>query len=273
MVDWLEVTLIDELLAEQQRLTAVERFARKHGARTLPAQARYYRDLIPSPSRGRGSNTPSRVDLDACTGCKACVSACHSLNGLDEDEIWRDVGLIHGGTTAEPYQQTVTTACHHCVEPACLEGCPVRAYEKDADTGIVRHLDDQCIGCQYCVLKCPYDVPKYSSSAASCGSATCARTPRRRRSAGLRAGVPERGDLDSACRRRRSANPHARVAWCRRVSVGLYQTDDDPLREKRIPENARAADVHALRLEHAHWPLIGMTVLTQMATGIFPPSR
>ena len=64
---------------------------------------------------------------------------------------------------AEPYQQTVTTACHHCVEPACLEGCPVLAYEKDAETGIVRHLDDQCIGCQYCVLKCPYDVPKYSA--------------------------------------------------------------------------------------------------------------
>jgi DMSO reductase anchor subunit/ferredoxin len=38
----------------------------------------------------------------------------------------------------------------------------VLAYEKDPITGIVRHLDDQCIGCQYCVLKCPYDVPKYN---------------------------------------------------------------------------------------------------------------
>lgn len=40
-------------------------------------------------------------------------------------------------------------------------GCPVNAYEKDPQTGIVKHLDDQCIGCQYCTLTCPYDVPQY----------------------------------------------------------------------------------------------------------------
>src|SRR6185436_2402182 len=67
-----------------------------------------------------------------------------------------------GGRRLEPVQQTITTACHHCVEPGCLEGCPVLAYDKDPITGIVRHLDDQCIGCSYCILKCPYDVPKYS---------------------------------------------------------------------------------------------------------------
>ena len=39
--------------------------------------------------------------------------------------------------------------------------CPVNAYEKDPITGIVKHLDDQCFGCQYCTLACPYDVPKY----------------------------------------------------------------------------------------------------------------
>ena len=38
--------------------------------------------------------------------------------------------------------------------------CPVNAYEKDPTTGIVKHLDDQCFGCQYCPMACPYDVPK-----------------------------------------------------------------------------------------------------------------
>ena len=43
-----------------------------------------------------------------------------------------------------------------------MKGCPVNAYEKDPVTGIVRHLDDQCIGCQYCTLTCPYEVPQFS---------------------------------------------------------------------------------------------------------------
>jgi len=118
-------------------------------------------DLLECPPKGEGRTLVYDL-LDACTGCKACVTACHSLNGLDEGETWRDVGTLFGGTGAEPVQQTVTTACHHCLDPACMNGCPVNAYDKDPVTGIVRHLDDQCIGCQYCILKCPYDVPKYS---------------------------------------------------------------------------------------------------------------
>ena len=54
-------------------------------------------------------------------------------------------------------------ACHHCVDPACLNGCPADAYEKDPVTGIVRHLDDQCIGCSYCTLTCPYEVPVFNA--------------------------------------------------------------------------------------------------------------
>ncbi|MBW3547816.1 MAG: hypothetical protein KY452_06750, partial [Actinobacteria bacterium] len=50
-----------------------------------------------------------------------------------------------------------------CAEPGCLDGCPVDAYEKDPVTGVVRHLDDQCIGCSYCTLTCPYEVPQYDA--------------------------------------------------------------------------------------------------------------
>lgn len=155
-------TLIDELLAQQKSLTAVARFAEIHEQDALPAQARYYRDLIPLHKPAAGQQYAFEVDLDKCSGCKACVTACHSLNGLDDDEVWRSVGVLHGAKNEAAFQRTVTTACHHCVEPGCLEGCPVLAYEKDPITGIVKHLDDQCIGCSYCILKCPYDVPKYS---------------------------------------------------------------------------------------------------------------
>ena len=76
-------TLIDELLEDQQRLTAVERFSQFHENATEPVQARHYRSLIPLSLPGKGEQYSFEVDLDACSGCKACVAACHSLNGLD----------------------------------------------------------------------------------------------------------------------------------------------------------------------------------------------
>ena len=69
------------------------------------------------------------------------------------------------------------------------------AYEKDPVTGIVRHLDDQCIGCSYCILKCPYDVPKYSRARGIVRKCDmCHSRLARRRSAGLRPGLPDARD-------------------------------------------------------------------------------
>jgi len=155
-----EITLIDSLLAEQKKLTAVERFSQQHENTSDVLQAESYKDLIPIKKPSTGEQYSFAVDLDKCTGCKACVVACHSLNGLDKDESWRDVGELV--SLDSPDKQTVTSACHHCADPGCLSGCPVGAYEKIEDTGVVKHLDDQCIGCSYCELKCPYDVPKYN---------------------------------------------------------------------------------------------------------------
>lgn len=156
--------LVELLLREQQDLTAVSRFAQRHVDVEYPLLQPTYRDMIPLSQPGPGEQFAFEVDLNACSGCKACVVACHNLNGLDEKETWRSVGLLQTMEEPNPIVQHVTTACHHCVDPGCLSGCPVKAYEKDPVTGIVVHLDDQCIGCQYCTLMCPYDVPQYSKS-------------------------------------------------------------------------------------------------------------
>ena len=193
--------LVGILLAEQQSLSAVEAFSEAHDRMengpgenagpvqqdSEPDQAVYYRRLMPATQPAEDQQYAFEVDLDACSGCKACVVACHTLNGLEETESWRKVGTLTIGeptstTTSDPLPiaiapestsastatlqtsgvQHVTTACHHCEDPGCLNGCPVKAYDKDPVTGIVRHLDDQCIGCKYCTMMCPYEVPKYS---------------------------------------------------------------------------------------------------------------
>src|SRR5262245_52994260 len=111
--------LLDALLHEQQDLTAVARFARRDTHGLTPRQAKHYGELLPLAAPRPGEQYAFEVDLDACSGCKACVTACHRLNGLEEGESWRNVGLLHGGTTESPILQHVTTACHHCLEPAC----------------------------------------------------------------------------------------------------------------------------------------------------------
>ncbi len=153
-------TLIDQLLADQRSLTAVAQFSRRENGH-ISRQDRFYRDLIPLNAPRPGEQYAFEVNLDKCSGCKACVTACHNLNELDENETWRSVGSLHGGSTFVPLQLNVTTACHHCVDPSCLNGCPALAYEKNPITGVVRHIADHCIGCQYCILKCPYEVPQF----------------------------------------------------------------------------------------------------------------
>src|SRR5262249_30869242 len=97
-VDSPETTLIDALLEEQRSLTAVERFSRRFQSEGL-SQASVDRDLLPASPPGPGQQYAFEVDLDRCSGCKACVTACHSLNGLEETETWRSVGLL---TRAQP---------------------------------------------------------------------------------------------------------------------------------------------------------------------------
>jgi len=256
--------LLTQVLREQQILrTPVALFSEEFDSRTFKDR---FTHLIPLSKPNPGEQYAFHVNLDACTGCKACVAACHSLNGLDDDESWRDVGLLVG-LKKQPYVQTVTTACHHCEDPACSNGCPVLAYDKDPVTGIVRHLDDQCIGCSYCILKCPYDVPKFNlkrgivrkcdmcqgrlaeGEAPACVQA-CPNEAIKIQFVKL-SEVPDRGQIIAGAFDSSYTRP-----------TTTY-TSSNPLPE------AKAADEGQLRLDHAHPPLTWMLVLTQMSAGTF----
>ena len=301
-------SLVDTLLDEQRQLTAVEAFARAHERHELTTP--HYRKLLPTSAPRPGEQYAFEVDLDKCSGCKACVTACHSLNGLDDGEAWREVGALFGeatmpcetgGNRIVPLQQTVTTACHHCVEPGCLEGCPVLAYDKDPLTGIVRHLDDQCIGCSYCILKCPYDVPKYSEArgivrkcdlchgrlavgeAPACAQA-CPNEAIRISvvntasvSADFRSSV---GEADEKVGKRESVTASGNSSRLPTFSLSHLPSPwlpDSPSPHITLPTtryvttkpaaDLRAADHNQPRPQPAHWPLILMLVLTQAGIG------
>ncbi|MAG94761.1 MAG: molybdopterin oxidoreductase [Planctomycetaceae bacterium] len=266
-----QASLLDALLFEQQQPTALDRFGRLLETGALPVQARYYQSLIPATAPEAGEQYAFEVDLDVCSGCKSCVAACHMLNGLDEQESWRDVGLLHGGTSELPVLQHVTSACHHCLDPACMSGCPVGAYEKDDSTGIVKHLDDQCIGCQYCILACPYDVPKYNKDKG---------IVRKCDMCSDRIAVGEAPACVQSC-------PHEAISITFVNKQQVVENSETNLflpgapepghtlpttnyRTSRVlPRNLLPADYYAVRREHAHWALILTLVLTQLSVGAF----
>ena len=77
---------VASLMSAQQSLTAVDLFGQRVAEATPALHGQYYTDLIPVDSPQEGQQYAFEVDLDKCTGCKSCVAACHSLNGLDGDE-------------------------------------------------------------------------------------------------------------------------------------------------------------------------------------------
>jgi len=264
--------LLNQYLRSQQDLTAVERFAERHAADELPDR-RVYSELIPLARPKPGEQYAFQVDLDACTGCKACVSACHHLNGLDEAEAetWRSVGLLHGGSPTAPVQQTVTTACHHCLDPACMKGCPVNAYEKDPVTGIVRHLDDQCIGCQYCTLTCPYEVPQYSKSRGivrKCDMCSD-RLSEGEAPACVQACPNEAISIRIVDTARALEEAQGDTFLPGAPSPGITIPTTSYVTERVFPRNMLPADFYTVRAGHQHLPLVVMLVLTQLSVGAF----
>lgn len=113
-------------------------------------------------------------DATRCIGCKACVSECSRVNDLPPNTtlsggLWAmPRGLdTHTKNIIQLYESEdgghasfVKHQCMHCIDPACVEGCPFNALFK-GEKGIVKWDGDRCIGCRYCQVACPYQVPKF----------------------------------------------------------------------------------------------------------------
>lgn len=119
-------------------------------------------------------------DATRCIGCRACARRCREVHGLAPDvgeidgvrfDEPRDLShrnlmvlqLLDNGDpppTGQPRFSFLKRNCMHCNVPACVSACPVAALQK-TDRGPVVYYEDRCIGCRYCMLACPYGVPRY----------------------------------------------------------------------------------------------------------------
>lgn len=99
------------------------------------------------------------IDITQCVGCGACLSACQTTHGFPEVEA-KKLNDKNFTFLEQKGDLFVRRMCQHCDEPACASVCPVGALYK-SDAGPVNYDADKCLGCRYCMLACPYDIPKY----------------------------------------------------------------------------------------------------------------
>lgn len=110
------------------------------------------------------------IDVSTCIGCKTCQVACQDKNNLPPQLLWRRVFQYGGGGWTMPgnvpisnnvFTYSLSIACNHCEDPACLEVCPTAAITKD-ENGIVSIDQAKCVGCRYCEWACPYGAPQFN---------------------------------------------------------------------------------------------------------------
>lgn len=112
------------------------------------------------------------IDTTRCVGCRTCETECAAAKGLpapDDDDAVLDkrrdttptaatlINRFEGPDGAEVF---VKKQCMHCNQPACASACLVSAMRKDP-SGPVTWDERKCMGCRYCMVSCPFDVPKF----------------------------------------------------------------------------------------------------------------
>ncbi|HUT54773.1 MAG TPA: 4Fe-4S dicluster domain-containing protein [bacterium] len=108
------------------------------------------------------------TDVTKCVGCNKCVDACVEENGLGPHVPTRRANPDGLGSQrftsivrAPQGGRYVRKQCRHCLEPACVSACIVGALTRNQD-GAVVYDAKKCMGCRYCMMACPFAIPRYS---------------------------------------------------------------------------------------------------------------
>lgn len=228
--------------------------------------------------------------MDACIGCHSCEVACGEQNGLPPEVTWRRVGEIEGRLSpddvagrlspddvagrlspddhATTRRFQISMSCNHCIEPACLDGCPTNAYVK-LPNGVVAHHADDCIGCRYCTWNCPYSVPVFQpdrrivTKCDMCQPRLAeGRAPACVDACPTHAITIEKVDVAAWRADHESANaPHL-------PDAGITLSTTRIELPAGVPTDTLAASDWNLHPEHAHWPLVWLTLVSQLAVGL-----
>ncbi len=146
------------------------------GALTLLGSSEAARAGGPAPA---SDSLGVLVDCTRCVGCRRCEKACNEINedlprqpaeAFDDDSVFQRQRRMDAAayTVVNRYQNPadaekptyVKFQCMHCLDPACVSACFVRALTREAD-GAVTYDASKCVGCRYCMVACPFQVPGY----------------------------------------------------------------------------------------------------------------
>jgi Fe-S-cluster-containing dehydrogenase component len=132
------------------------------GAAALAAKPSAASERVPVPANAYGM----LYDATRCIGCRACVTACKASNNLpgnlydppnDLDGYTKNIIKLYESNGEHSYMKQ---QCMHCIDPGCANACMIGAFKK-RELGIVTWDPDRCIGCRYCQVACPYNIPKF----------------------------------------------------------------------------------------------------------------
>jgi formate dehydrogenase iron-sulfur subunit len=135
----------------------------------------------PTPAIKQTKEVAKLIDVSSCIGCKACEVACQEWNDLQaaegrpffgsyqtlpdlEANFWQLIKFNEVERDGRLVWNMTKYQCMHCEDPGCLRACPSPGAIVQYTNGIVDFVQENCIGCGYCITGCPFDVPRISKT-------------------------------------------------------------------------------------------------------------